>query len=59
MQDKRHDKLSRKNTKVKMSSYKKILISIAVLTIFIIVLVLGSYMYIKGQVYQENPTAQL
>ena len=58
MQDKRHDKLSRKNTKVKMSSYKKILISIAVLTIFIIVLVLGSYMYIKGQVYQENPTAQ-
>lgn len=58
MQDKRHDKLSRKNTKVKMSSYKKILISIAVLTIFIIVLVLGFYMYIKGQVYQENPTAQ-
>lgn len=58
MQDKRHDKLSRKNTKVKMSSSKKILISIAALTVFIIVLVLGSYMYIKGQVYQENPTAQ-
>lgn len=59
MQDKRHEELSTKNTKAKMSSTKKILISISSLALVIAILVFGAYMYIKGQVYEENPRAEV
>lgn len=58
MQDKRHEELSIKNTKAKMSSTKKIFISISTITLVVAVLVFGTYMYIRGQVYEENPRAE-
>lgn len=58
MQDKRHEELSTKNTKAKMSSTKKILISISGLALVVAILVFSAYMYIRGQVYEENPRAE-